>query len=88
MTQARRLSAAGESEASWAQRPCAWRHSSDLKQALPYRAAWEGREARGCRCICQGTERRLRPPGRPEPSVPPKLSSDRGGAVKLDHVEL
>lgn len=89
--EAHRLSAAGESEASWAQRPCAWRHSSDLKQALPYRAAWKGREARGCRCICQGTERRLRPPriepGRPKPKVPSKLSSD-SGAVKLDHTEL
>ena len=66
--EARRLNAAGESEASWAQRPCAWRHSSELKQALPYRAAWEGRAVRGCRCIC------------PQPPKPP---SD-GGAVKVE----
>ena len=67
--EARRLNAAGESEASWAQRPCAWRHSSELKQALPYRAAWEGRAVRGCRCIC--------------PHAPPKPPSD-SGAVKVE----
>jgi hypothetical protein len=72
---ARQLVAAGE--AGMAERPCPFRHTSDLKRAEPYLRAWEERGERGCRCICPGKEP---PPPRSGRKMPPE--------PRPPHVEL
>lgn len=66
-------------------RPCAWRHSSDLKQAQPYRAAWERRATRGCRCVCRGTEPKpkLARKSKPSPLSPPATSFQSDDRAEL-----